>query len=250
MTPQQPRRDDQGGVLAALAVWAVLLTVAIAVFSVLNALGASSTMSAIIGIPLCVVLLFGAGKFARHIRTRHTAAPSRREAPVVDHDAVERDLWAVGGLGTTWLARGSAYWLRRVLIWLGWAAGTILVTVMTGGVAIGATHTPVARSVVLTVVAVVNVAVLIGVLVTGWPTTARLAGKQSSHRTSPGMGAAAGIGLIGAGPLATALLPVLLLGAAGVMLAMLVFASLPQLPEEKATALRRNDILAKTRRHH
>lgn len=249
MAPPQPRRHDRGGALAALAVWAVVLTVFVAVFSVLNALGASSTVSAIIGIPLCVILLYGAGELARYNRTRHAAAPSRRETPVTDHDAAERDLWAVGGLGTTWLTRGSSYWLRRVLIWLGWAAGTILVTVMTGGIAIGATHTPVARGVVLAVVAAVNVAVLIGVLVAGWPTTARLVGKQSSRRTPRGMGASAGIGLMGAGGLTAALLPVLLLGAAGVMLAMLVLASLPQLPEEKAAALRRDDILAKTRRH-
>jgi hypothetical protein len=225
--------------------------VALVVFSVLNALGASSTVSAIIGIPLCVILVFGTGQLTRRIRTRHAnPPPSRRTAPVVEHD-----LWAVGGLGTTWLTRGSGYWLRRVLIWLAWAAGTIFVTVMTAGVAMGITRAFLSRSVVLpvvvvAVVVVVNAVVFIGVLVTGWPTPARLTGKQSSHRTPPGMGALRSIGLIGAHPLARALLPVLLVGAAGVMLAMLVFASLPQLPEEKAMALRHKDILTKTHRRH
>jgi hypothetical protein len=79
----------------------------------------------------------------------------------------------------------------------------MLVTVMAAGVAIGVTHTPATRSVVL-------------------------AGTQSSRRTPPGMGAAAGIGLIGAA---------------------LVLVSLPQLPAEKAAALRRKEIFAKPRRH-
>jgi hypothetical protein len=249
MTPPRPRHDHRGGALAALAIWAAILAIAVAIFSILTALGASPARSAIIGIPLCAVLLFGMGKLTRHIRTRHPDAPRRGAPPVVDHDAVERELWAVPGLGITWLTRGSAYWVRRVLIWLGLAAATMLVTVMAGGVAIGATHIPATRSVVLAVYAVANAAVFIGVLVLGWPTTARLTGKQSSHRTPPGMGASAGLGLIGAGPLATAALPLLLLGTVGVMLAVLVLVSLPQLPGEKAAALRRNDILVKSRRH-
>lgn len=249
MAPASRQPAQPGGGLVALAVWAVVLGTAVCVFAALGSLGASATASAVIGIPLCVILVYGAGQLARRVRVRRGGVPVRREAQVVDHEAVERTLWGVRGLGVTWLTRGSAYWLRRVLIWLGWMAGTVLVVAMTVGIISGATHTPAARAMVSAIVVTVNLVVFIGLLTVGWPTTARLRAKPASGKTPPGLAAAAGIGLIGSRSLATALVPVLLLGATGVMLAMLVLSSLYQLPQEKAMALRRTDVAARTRRH-
>jgi hypothetical protein len=156
---------------------------------------------------------------------------------------VDQVLYGIRIVGTTWLTRGRAYWTRRVLYWIGMLLVAAIGVTMAVGVVVGClsdTHDALARGVIIGVFSVGNVAAFVGLLVLGWPTDARCRKNYSAgvdRDMSGGRGATIAMVLLGNRALATLVLPVLLVFAAGAMLAVLVFVSLPQLPEEKMKAL-------------
>jgi hypothetical protein len=180
--------------------------------------------------------------------------PSRRRRPVkatglfgrprtpqpFDADQV---LYGIKFVGTTWLTRGRAYWTRRVLYWFGMLLVAAVMAIMSVGIAVGflnATHDALARGVIIGVFSVGNVAAFVVLLVLGWPTDARCRKNYSAgaDRGLPrGRGATIAMVTLGNRALATLVIPVLAVFAAGVGLAALVLVSLPRLPEEKMKAL-------------
>jgi hypothetical protein len=247
-TPPPPR--GEGGPLLAIIVWVGFFGVGIGFFAALDALGASPTVLAVVGIPSFVVLVYAAGQLARRLRSRTAPHAAAQIAPERDRRSVDRELWSVPGLGTTWIERGRPYWTRRTLLWLSWAALTTLVATITVGIASGAASTPSARTLTTAIAAAVNLLTFVGVLLVAWPTTERLAAKLDKPSATRGAGAALGLAAIASPVFGTLLLPAALLGTSGVLLAVLVLYSLPQLPQEGIAALRRTQAQARSRRHH
>lgn len=158
-------------------------------------------------------------------------------------DPANKRLWAIRFVGATWLDRDVAYWTRRVLLWLGWLALTALVVAMTVGFAIGAAAGS-SAAVIPTVAVLANIATFIAVLWSSWPTPKRVQRKAFAGRDgSAGGGATLGILALGS-PVGGVLVALMvLLGGAGLFVAVLVLFSLAQLPEERIIAYRRAKLI-------
>jgi hypothetical protein len=155
------------------------------------------------------------------------------------------EYWSLALIGTTWLDRGLAYWLRRVLFWLPVAGTAAMAVAMTVGVVISLTD-PGGSLLLVALVIIANLASFVGFLVLAWPTKARAA-RHHGSREAPGVGGIIGV-FAAQFPLAgLVLIPFLLVCASGTLLAVLVLASLPRLPEERLTEFADGALLA-TRR--
>jgi hypothetical protein len=149
-------------------------------------------------------------------------------------------------VGTTWLTRGRAYWVRRVALWLAVLLVTAMAVAMAVGVAIGGlreTHDALLRGVIIGVFSVGNTAAFVVVLALSWPTDARCRKSWTSAGLGRPRGRGATFAMVLLAPLAVlavaldALVVAALAVVAGGMLALLVLVSLPRLQEEKARAL-------------
>lgn len=245
-TPR-PVKERVAGPLESIAFLIVLFVGAAGLFFVLHQIGVPNTVSMIIGPPAFVAILIGVGNLRQRRRLSHPQpAPPQHDSDEVRAE-IERETWSVPGLGTTWIERGRAYWVRRAGLWIGFAALVALTTVMTIGVAIGMADGLTDPWIVAAVAIVGNLSAFAYFLDVTWPTRSRIEKRANHPKTSPrttGAGSSLGMMAIGSPAIAVIIIPVCLCFMAGVSLAALVLVSLPHHPAELALAAQRDRELA------